>query len=168
MLQAIEWVNRLLGRVAAYCALGMMLAQIFSVVARYVFSFGIISVQEMVIYGHSLIFLLGAAFVLQENGHVRVDVFYGVMSDNTRRIVDLIGLLFFVLPVALLVLWYSWPYVARSWATLEGSRQAGGLPAIFLLKSAILLFAVSIASQAIVTSLRLMSGKTWGDASDVH
>lgn len=167
MIGAIERLNRALGRVAAYCALAMMLAQIFSVVARYVFSFGIISVQELVIYGHALIFLLGAAFVLQENGHVRVDVFYGMLSARSRRIIDLIGLLLFVLPVAVLVLWYSWPYVMRSWSTFEGSRQAGGLPAIFLLKSAILLFALSLALQAIVTALRLIRGENWGEASDV-
>ena len=161
VLQAIERVNRGLGRVAAYCAIVMMLAQVFSVVARYVFSFGIISVQETVIYGHALIFLLGAALVLQENGHVRVDVFYEGLSERTRRFVDLAALLFFVLPVACVVLWYSWPYVARSWSTLEGSRQSGGLPAVFLLKSAILVFAVSLILQVIATTARITKGESW-------
>lgn len=161
VLNTIEQVNRGLGRVAAYCALVMMLAQVFSVVARYVFSYGIISVQEMVVYGHALIFLCGSAFVLQENGHVRVDVFYGAVSARTRRIIDLVGLLGFVLPVALLILWYSWPYVTRSWSTFEGSRQSGGLPAVFLLKSAILVFAVSVALQAIASFMRVLRGASW-------
>lgn len=162
VLETIERVNRGLGRVAAYCAIVMLLAQVFSVVARYVFSFGIIAVQETVVYGHALIFLLGAAFVLQENAHVRVDVFYDAMSDRTRRIVNLIGLLFFVLPVAGVVLWYSWPYVTRSWSTFEGSRQSGGLPAIFLLKSAILIFGASLFLQVIATVGRIINGETWG------
>lgn len=161
-LQTIDQVNRWLGRIAAYCALGMMLAQAFSVVARYVFSYGIISVQESVVYGHALIFLLGSAFVLGENGHVRVDVFYAVARARTRRIIDLVGLIGFVLPVAAVVLWYSWPYVARSWSVLEGSRQAGGLPAVFLLKTAMLVFALSILLQVVATVTRLLRGETWG------
>lgn len=165
VIETIERVNRWLGRAAAYCALAMMLAQIFSVVARYVFSYGIISVQETVVYGHALIFLLGAAFVLQENGHVRVDVFYGMLGERARRIIDLVGLVFFVLPVALVILWYSWPYVRLSWSTFEGSRQAGGLPAVFLLKSAILLFGASVGLQALATTLRLLRGESWGQDS---
>lgn len=162
VLETIERVNRGLGRFAAYCAIVMMLAQLFSVVARYVFSFGIIAVQETVVYGHALIFLLGAAFVLQENAHVRVDVFYEAMGERTRRIVNLIGLLFFVLPVAWVVLWYSYPYVVRSWSTFEGSRQSGGLPAIFLLKSAILIFGASLILQVIATVGRIIKGEAWG------
>ena len=161
VVSAIQRINRGLGRAAAYCALIMLLAQIFSVVARYVFSYGIISVQEMVVYGHALIFLFGSAFVLQENDHVRVDVFYGAVSARARRIIDLVGLIGFVLPVALLILWSAWPYVARSWSTLEGSRQAGGLPAVFLLKTAILVFAVSIALQVFATVAQILRGGGW-------
>ncbi|KAJ56310.1 hypothetical protein ACMU_05020 [Actibacterium mucosum KCTC 23349] len=167
VIRTIEQVNRVLGRIAAYCALVMMLAQVFSVVARYVFSYGIISVQETVVYGHALIFLLGSAFVLQENAHVRVDVFYGAVKARTRRMIDIVGLAFFALPVALLILWYAYPYVARSWSTLEGSRQAGGLPAVYLLKSAILIFAASIALQVIATLARIFGGKNWGENTDV-
>ena len=162
-IRSIEQFNRLLGKVAAYFALIMMLAQIFSVVARYVFSFGLISVQETVIYGHALIFLLGSAFVLQENKHVRVDVIYEALSHKARRWVDLIGLIGFVLPVAGVILWFSWPYVARSWSTFEGSRQAGGLPAIFLLKTAILIFAVSVLLQVVATVARILRGETWAE-----
>lgn len=163
VLQAIDNINRGLGRVAAYCALVMMLAQVFSVVARYVFSYGIISVQESVVYGHSIMFLLGAAFVLQSNGHVRVDVFYTQFSPRTRRIVDLVGLIGFILPVAAMIGYYSWPYAARAWSTLEGSRQSGGLPAVYLLKSAILIFAASMFLQVVASATRVARGETWGD-----
>jgi TRAP-type mannitol/chloroaromatic compound transport system permease small subunit len=135
----------------------MMLAQVFSVVARYAFGYGIISVQESVIYGHAIMFLLGAGFVLRENGHVRVDIFYAAMSRRARRIVDLVGLLFFVLPVALAIFWLALPYVARSWSTLEGSRQSGGLPLVFLLKTALLVFSTSVALQAAAIVVRILS-----------
>ena len=148
----------MLARAAAYCALLMMMAQVFSVIARYVFSYGLISIQESVIYGHSVMFLLGAAFVLRMNEHVRVDIFYDMFSPRVRHAVDLIGLVFFVVPVSVLILWVATPYVLRSWETLEGSRQAGGIPAIFLLKTAILIFAVSVMGQALALAAKLIGG----------
>jgi TRAP-type mannitol/chloroaromatic compound transport system permease small subunit len=155
-LTAIDQANRWLGRVAAWCALVMMLAQAFSVVARYVFSYGVISVQEAAVYGHALIFLAGSALVLQTNEHVRVDIFYGRLSVRFRRWLDLAALLLFVVPVAVTIFWVSLPYVTRAWSVFEGSRQAGGIPAIFLLKTAILVFAVSVGLQALATALRLL------------
>lgn len=168
-MQFVVWVdrfNRALGTVAGWCALMMMLAQVFSVVARYAFGYGIISVQESVIYGHAIMFLFGAGYVLRENGHVRVDIFYAAMSDRTRRIVDLLGLVFFVLPVVLTIFWLALPYVGRAWSTLEGSRQSGGLPFVYLLKTAILVFSVSVGLQAIAILIRLLTGRTeqaWKD-----
>lgn len=158
MIAAVERMNLILARIAAYCAVVMLLAQVFSVIARYVFSYGLISVQESVIYGHATLFLLGAAFVLRMNEHVRVDIFYAMLRPRARRIVDLVGLLGFVVPVAVLILWVGTPYVLRSWATLEGSRQSGGIPAIFLLKTAIVVFGVSVAAQAIATAAKLIFG----------
>jgi TRAP-type mannitol/chloroaromatic compound transport system permease small subunit len=158
MITAIENTNRVLARVAAYCALLMMMAQVFSVIARYVFSYGLISIQESVIYGHSVMFLLGAAFVLRMNEHVRVDIFYDMFSPRLRHAVDLIGLVFFVVPVAGLILWVATPYVLRSWETLEGSRQAGGIPAIFVLKTTIVVFGVSVLAQALALIAKLAGG----------
>ncbi|MCB1473069.1 MAG: TRAP transporter small permease subunit [Rhodobiaceae bacterium] len=154
----VDRINQTLGTLAGGCALVMLLAQVFSVVTRYAFGYGIIAVQESVIYAHATMFLLGAGLVLRENGHVRVDVFYSTMSQRARHIVDLVGLTVFVMPVAGVIFWLGLPYVARSWATLEGSRQSGGLPAVFLLKTMLLVFAVSVALQAIAILIRLFSG----------
>lgn len=144
----------------------MMFCQLFSVVARYVFSYGIISVQEAVIYGHATLFLLGSAFLLQKNEHVRVDIFYGMLSPGKRKIVDLTSMLLFVLPVCSVIAWTSWTYVTRSWGTFEGSPQSGGIPAIFILKTGILVFAISVALQAMAISARLIKNETdtpWQD-----
>lgn len=154
----VDICNRTLAKVASVCAIVMMFCQVFSVVARYVFSYGIISVQEAVIYGHATLFLLGAAFLLQMNEHVRVDIFYGMMRAKHRRIVDIVAMLAFVLPVCGVIAWSAWTYVARSWGTLEGSPQSGGIPALFLLKSGILIFAISIALQAISIVAKLIDG----------
>lgn len=169
ILDAIETVNRGLGKGASWCALAMMLFQMASVLFRYVFSYGLITFQEAVIYCHAILFLLGAAYVLQLNQHVRVDILYNLMSAKLRRTVDLVGLLFYILPVACVIGWVGFPYVARAWATLEGSRQAGGLPAIYLLKTAIVVFAASLALQALATAIRLVNGsasQAWSEPGE--
>ena len=169
LVETIDAVNRAMGKMVAWCALLMMAAQIVSVLLRYVFSYGLITFQEAVVYGHALLFLMGAAYVLQLNQHVRVDIFYNIMSLRTRRLVDIVALVFFVLPVVCVIGWVSFPYILRSWAALEGSRQAGGIPAIFLLKTAIGIFAASVALQAIAIAIRLIGGmedRFWSTANN--
>lgn len=155
LIHAVETANKWLGKTVSWCVLIMMMCQVFSVLSRYVFSYGVISIQEVVVYGHALLFMLGSAYLLQVNQHVRVDIFYNLFSPKQRRWVDIISLLFFILPVAMVILWVALPYVTRAWGVLEGSPQAGGLPAIYLLKSAIIVFAVSVGLQAMATLLRL-------------
>jgi TRAP-type mannitol/chloroaromatic compound transport system permease small subunit len=156
IIDKIETVNMALGLAASWCTLAMLLFQMISVLLRYVFSYGLITFQEAVIYCHAVLFMLGAAYVLQLNEHVRVDVIYASLGKTARRRIDIIALLFFVVPVAVVIGWFGLPYVARSWTTLEGSRQSGGIPAIFLLKTTIVVFAVSVGLQAICTAARLI------------
>lgn len=167
--RAIDRANHALGAVVSWCAVAMMLFQVIGVILRYVFGIGLITFQEAVIYGHSLLFLLAAAWVLQRNEHVRVDVIYGALSARRRRFIDLVGIVFFILPVCAVIGWISLPYVVRAWSTFEGSRQAGGLPGIFLLKTAIVVFALSVASQALSLLLKRFSGvpdPAWDGAGD--
>ncbi len=158
LVKLLDSVDRLiagLGNAVSWACLAMVLLQAAAVMLRYVFSIGLIAVQEAVVYCHALIFLLASASILQSNGHVRVDIIYGMIGDRARRIVDVVGLAAFVLPMTITILVTAWPYVMRAWDSLEGSRQAGGLPAIYLLKTAILVFAVTVAIQAVAIILRL-------------
>jgi TRAP-type mannitol/chloroaromatic compound transport system permease small subunit len=85
---------------------------------------------------------------LQQDGHVRVDIFYSEMSERKRAMVDLTGTLIFLIPFCLFILVIAWPYVANSWKLMESSREAGGLPALFLLKSLILVMPALLLGQA--------------------
>ena len=85
--------------------------------------------------------MLAAAWTLRAGGHVRVDIFYADASPRTKALVDLVGALLLLLPFMLVLLWLSLPYVARSWAILERSQEASGLPLVFVLKTLIPLFA---------------------------
>jgi TRAP-type mannitol/chloroaromatic compound transport system permease small subunit len=108
-------------------------------------------------YAHAGLFLLAAAWTLQAGGHVRVDVFYAEASPRTRAWIDLGGTLVFLLPFAAAVFSLSLPYVGRSWAVLERSPEASGLPFVYLLKTLIPVFAVSMALQGVAQAVRAVA-----------
>jgi TRAP-type mannitol/chloroaromatic compound transport system permease small subunit len=150
----IDRFNTAIGRAVAWLALVVVLLQFALVVARYLFGLGSIWATEAVIYAHATLFLLAAAWTLRAGGHVRVDIFYAEASPRTKAMIDLIGAVLLLLPFALMLVWLSWPYAARSWAILERSQEASGLPLVFLLKSLIPLFAVLMALQGVAQAIR--------------
>ena len=123
---------------------------------RYVFGAGSIWMTESIIYGHAALLMLAAAWTLQEGGHVRVDVFYADASPRTKAWINLLGACLLLLPFMAVLLYFSWPYVARSWAILERSRETSGIPAVFVLKTLIPLFAVMMALQGVAQALSLI------------
>jgi len=146
----IDWC----GRTVSWLTLLMVIVTFIVVVLRYMFDIGWIALQESVTYLHALVFLAGSAWAMQQEAHVRVDIFYSRYSDRTRAWVDLLGSLLLLLPVMVFIVLISWRYVADSWSVLEGSREAGGLPAVFLLKSLILVMAAMLSLQAVVQIAR--------------
>jgi TRAP-type mannitol/chloroaromatic compound transport system permease small subunit len=146
----IDWC----GRTVSWLTLFMVLVTFIVVVLRYVFDIGWIALQESITYMHALVFLVGAAWAMQQQAHVRVDILYSRFSTRTRAWIDLLGSLLFLLPVMVFIAWISWEYVIDSWDVLEGSREAGGLPAVFLLKSLILVSAALLILQALVQVAR--------------
>jgi len=143
-----------IGRAAAWCCLYIVLAEFVVVVMRYALGLGSIRLQESVLYAHAALFMLAAAWTLQIDGHVRVDVFYAQASRRRRAAIDLIGAVIFLLPFAIAVAALSMSYVGRSWAIFEGSRETSGLPFVYLLKTLIPLFALLIGLQGIAQAIR--------------
>ena len=150
----IDRLTTAVGRAAAWLALVVVLLQFALVVARYVFGLGSIWLTETVMYANAALFLLASAWTLRVGGHVRVDVFYAHASARAKAVIDLIGALLLLLPFMMMLIWLSVPYAARSWAILERSQEASGLPLVFVLKSFIPLFAVLMALQGISQSIR--------------
>jgi len=143
-----------IGRAAAWLALTIVLLQFAVVVLRYAFGIGSIWLSESVIYGHAALFMLAAAWTLQAGGHVRVDIFYAEAAPRRKALVDLIGALLLLLPFMAVIAWFALPYVARSWAILERSRETSGLPFVYLLKTLIPLFALLMALQGVSQAVR--------------
>jgi len=165
----IDWS----GRAVSWLTLFMVITTFAVVVLRYLFDSGWIAVQESIGFMHATVFLIGAAYTLQQEGHVRVDIFYSHFGERARAWVDLCGALFMLMPFMIFIGWISWEYVIESWNVLEGSREAGGLPGVFLLKSLILLMAALLMLQAaaqvthaIQTILNKNSKDTLGN--DIH
>jgi TRAP-type mannitol/chloroaromatic compound transport system permease small subunit len=150
----LDRINLAVGAAVAPLLLVLALVQVGTVLMRYVFGSGSIWMQESVTYLHATVFMLAAGYTVVRDGHVRVSIWYDRASLRTRAAIDLFGALTMLLPFAAIVLYESLPYVRRSWAILEGSRESSGLPAIFLLKSLILAFAVLLAMAGIALAIR--------------
>ena len=156
----LDRVSDVIGRGAAWLTLLMVLVTFVIVVLRYAFGSSFIWLQESVTWMHAVVFMLGAAYTLQYDEHVRVDIFYREMSVRRRAWVNLLGVLVFVLPICGFFAYQSFDYVTTAWSLREISRDAGGLPypAIPLLKSLLLLMPLTVALQGL--SLLL---KSWRD-----
>jgi len=150
----IDRMNAAIGRGAAWCCLYIVVAEFALVVMRYVLGIGSIRMQESVIYAHAALFLLAAAWVLQSDGHVRVDIFYGEAKPRTKAAINLLGAIVFLAPFAVALVMLSLPYVARSWRLLERSPEASGLPFVYLLKTLIPLFALLLGLQGVAQAIR--------------
>ena len=153
----IDTLNEKVGKSIAWAVLATTLITFLVVVLRKGFSWGSIAMQESALYFHALLFMAGAAYTLKHNGHVKVDIFYQNFSAKGRAWVNLLGTASLLLPFSLFILWISADYVLASWQQLEGSRETGGLPLVFILKSFIPLMAILLVLQAIATMLRALS-----------
>lgn len=147
-----------LGRGVAWLTLAMVILIFSIVVLRYGFNQGWIWLQESVTYMHALVFMVAAAWAVQTDDHVRVDIFYRSKSQRYKNWVNLVGTLLFMVPFSLFLLFIGWDYVTASWATLESSREAGGLPLVFVLKSLILVLPALLLLQSWSTVRQCLGG----------
>ncbi|NNE06894.1 MAG: TRAP transporter small permease subunit [Xanthomonadales bacterium] len=159
------------GRIVSWLTLALVVLTFSVVVLRYGFNLGWIWLQESITYLHAAVFMLAAAWTLGEDGHVRVDIFYRNASPRFRALVNMVGCILFLLPFCIFLIIIGWDYVASSWRRLEGSREAGGLGAVFLLKSLILLLPALLLVQCLPMMRRNFDefrNSDNGAASQVH
>jgi TRAP-type mannitol/chloroaromatic compound transport system permease small subunit len=140
-----------IGRAVSWLTLLMVLLTFGIVVLRYGMNQGWVWLQESVTYLHALVFMAAAAWTFQSDDHVRVDIFYRDCSPRHKAWVNLLGTIVFLVPFSIFLMAIAWEYVAASWATLEGSREAGGLPLVYLLKSLIMVLPALLLIQSFST-----------------
>ena len=132
-----------------YILIALILLVFSTVFFRYVFNMSYIIVQEIIMYLHALIFMFGISYALKENSHVKIDVLYNTLNKKAQRVISIAGLVSFILPTALFIIYISIDMVTQSWMILEGSSEAGGLNLVFILKSLIPISGVLIFLQGI-------------------
>lgn len=150
----IDTLTEWSGRALAWLTLLMMLILCLVVILRYGFSTGSVALQEAVTYLHGAIFMLGAAYTLKHDGHVRVDIFYRRFSPRAKAWVNSLGGILFVIPLCAYIFLISWEFVTQSWWIREVSSEPGGIPAVFLLKTLIPLMAINLGLQTLAEILR--------------
>ncbi|MBE9197283.1 TRAP transporter small permease subunit [Synechocystis sp. LEGE 06083] len=155
---AIDQFTAWIGKFTAWLVLAMVLIGGWNVVGRYLgrlvgqnlASNGLLEAQW---YLFDLVFLLGAAYTLQTNDHVRVDIFYKSLGDRQRAWVNLLGTCLFLLPFCGLVIFYSWESVLNSWQIWETSPDPGGLPR-YPIKTMIIVGFVLLILQGIAEGIK--------------
>lgn len=155
----LDRFSHITGKATAWLTLVMILVTFVIVVMRYVFDAGFIWLQESVTWMHAAVFMLGAAYTLLHDEHVRVDIFYRNMSETHRAWVDFLGVLIFLLPLCGYLAWAAYDFAALSWSIRESSREPGGLPFPFIpvLKSIAIVMPVMVGLQGVSLALQSLA-----------
>jgi len=165
----VDGLNERIGVVIRWLVLIMVLVGAFNALARWLTRYTDVSLSsnaylDLQWYMFSLIFLLGAAYGLNHDVHVRVDVLYSRLSRKARAWIDLTGSVLFLLPFSALMLWVSWPAVANSWSIREVSPDPGGL-ARYPIKTVILISFALLFLQGL-SQVAKQIAVIWGGAGE--
>jgi len=162
IMRLINLINRVLGNAFMWLAVGIVAVCFWVVLERYLIGTTRLWMQDLYPWLNGAMFTGVAGFALYRNDHVRVDIFYRPAPIRTKAILDLVGVFLFLLPFAWVVWSYSFTFVKRSWELSEASANPGGMPGLFILKSFILVFAITIALQGLAMAIRsilLLTGR---------
>ena len=156
-MKPFNLLSQFIGKSVAWLTLLMVIFSVINVLASWLFNISWIWLRESVTWVHGANFLLAAAYTLNSQSHVRVDIFYSKMSQKQQALVDFIGTLLLLVPTSLFIAWASWPAFYLSWRVNEVSSEAGGLPALYILKGLLILMPLLLIIEAINQLLK--SGK---------
>jgi TRAP-type mannitol/chloroaromatic compound transport system permease small subunit len=162
----IDAFNGFIGRIVSWAVLPVALVAFAVVAMRYTMGTGYPWLQESYIWLHGAAVLLVSAWVLQNGGHVRVDLFYKSASAKRKAWIDLIGVIFFLLPMMGFLGWWSIPLVERSWRLMERSPTNDGLTFVYLMKTVIPVFCVLVMLQGLAMLLRSVATIVRGEKAD--
>ncbi|MEZ4774519.1 MAG: TRAP transporter small permease subunit [Bacteroidia bacterium] len=167
-VKILDSINEWTGKTTAWLTTILVVFMCYDVIMRYLFSQTAVWISELEWHMFALIFLLGAAYTLKDDKHVRVDVFYTNFSPRKQAWVNLFGTIFFLIPFCLIVIYTSISYAGKSWAIGESSPDPGGLPARYLIKSAITVGFVLLLLQSLAELMRSISTLTTTNTKQDH
>lgn len=153
----IDGLNEKVGYFTAWLTTLLVLVVCYDVFTRYVLNSSKVAVQELEWHIFSVIFLIGAAYTLLKDKHVRVDVFYMKMPEKIRAWIDFLGNLIFLIPYSMLVIYTSINFVKFSWMSREGSPDPGGLPGRYVLKACVTIGFILLVLQGLSEAIKAFS-----------
>ncbi len=134
-IAAVDSLNERIGNGISWMTFLLVLVVCFDVVTRYIFKSSSVGVQELEWHIFAVIFLMGGAYTLKHEKHVRVDIFYSRMNERKQALINLAGTVLFLIPFCLLIIFSSSDFVWNSFSIGESSPDPGGLPFRFILKA---------------------------------
>jgi len=153
-ISILDGLNYAIGEIVKWALPIMVATVVMSVVLLSIFGISITKLDELPTYMHAAVIMLGSAATLLAGQHVRVDIFHSQMSPNRRAFIDIIGFYALIIPTCIILLWMSQGFVTQSWVALEGSNEADGIRGIFLIKTLLPLFSISVLAQGLAIALR--------------
>ena len=157
-MKVLEKYINFIGEKISYLIPVMVVLMIFVIVSRYFFGIGRTDIQELVMYFHALVFLGCAGYVMNHDEHVRVDIFYRNASKNYKQKINFVLGLLFLLPLIAVTFYYSLETIEASWKMAEASTEAGGLAYVYIQKTLIILFPLTLLA-ALITKLSITKWK---------
>ena len=148
-MKVLEKYINFVGEKISYLIPVMVVLMIFVIVSRYFFGVGRTDIQELVMYFHSLVFLGCAGYVMNHDEHVRVDIFYRNASQKYKKNINFIFGLLFLLPLIAITFFYSIETIEASWKMSEASTEAGGLAYVYIQKTLMILFPLTLLAALI-------------------
>lgn len=133
----IDFINRInekIGIAISWLTTGLVLLVSYDVFSRYLLEESLVAIQELEWHIFAVLFLISAAYTFKHDKHVRVDIIYSKLSKNKKSIINIIGILLFLVPFCFLIVYSSKDFVINSISIGESSPNPGGLPARYLLK----------------------------------
>lgn len=150
----IDKISELTGKISSWFVVLMVLITCLVVIMRYILGLGSVLLQDIVLYLHASLFLLGASFAFKRDSHVRVDIFYRDLSNKNKSVINLVGNLVLLQPLCLVIFLYSWGFVEFSWQIMESSPEPDGLPFVYIQKTLLLLMSFFLWIQSISEILK--------------
>jgi len=148
-MKVLEKYINFVGEKISYLILVMVALMVFVIISRYFFGIGRTDVQELVMYFHALVFLGCAGYVMNNDEHVRVDIFYRNASDSYKKNINTIFGLLFLIPLIIVTFFYSIETIEASWKMSEASTEAGGLAYVYIQKTLMILFPLTLIAALI-------------------
>ena len=159
------FIHLLVEKLCLYLVAVLVMCEVAIVLLRYVYGIGFLQLQDLALYSFSILVVLSIVYGFGRNEHVRVDVFRERQGRRLKRQIDAVAIILLMIPYFALTLYWVWPDITYAWKITEGSRETGGLPGLFLVKTALPFVCILMIAQGIIVLIR--AGRYLQDEPDI-